>query len=350
VFIAGLQDKNEIRYSKILRKSEAPGFNEGLSIQVDPEGGDITQIASLDTNLIVYKRDGIYSISGNGPSDTGSGATFSEPEPIASDVGCTNPDSVVLGPEGLYFKSAKGIYVLSRNLSVSYIGSQVEEFNDNTITSAQLLDDQNEIRFNTAEGNTLVYNYYFKQWSVFPNQQTTDAVIWDNQHVVLRTGDLIHKNSPNTFLDDNSAVKMKIGTGWIALNGLQGYQRVYRMSLIGEYKTRHTLRVKVYNNYSEVATQTVTFVPADVLAVNSDYYGDSTYGTISPYGGNLEDDVYQFMVHIEQQKCQAIRFDIEDLVDNRTDFGNGESLNLSGVTVQVGIKRGSNKVKAAKKG
>jgi len=349
LFLAGLQNKNEIRYSKITRVGEATAFNEALSILVDPRGGDITALASMDSNLIVFKRDNIYRISGDGPSDTGSGGSYTEPELIASAVGCTAFNSVVLGADGLYFKSTKGIYHLSRSLEVSYIGANVEGFNQYDITSAQLLDDVNEIRFATATGNTLVYNFFFKQWSVFTGQNTLDSVIWNNIFIHVGTDDSINKEDSATYLDYGAGVTMKIATGWIKVGALTGHQRSYRATILGDYKSRHILRLSVYNDYSDKLVQTSEFTPAAILAVDSDFYGDQDYGEIAEFGSS-DNGVYQFETHLAKQKSQAVRFVIEDVIDNSVNIGAGESYSVSGMTVQIGTKRGVDKIQSNKRG
>lgn len=348
VFLTGLQDKNEIRFSKIVRTGEGVAFNEALSIPVDPRGGDIVTIASMDSNLVILKRDNIYVVSGSGPSDTGAGSTFAEPTLIAADVGCVDSQSVVLGPQGLYFKSAKGIYLLSRSLQTTYIGAPVEDFNNLTIVSAQLLDDVNEVRFSTISGNTLVFNYYFNQWSTFTNQFTLDSVIWQTKFLYISTSDEIRQESSTTFTDAGAAVTLKIATSWVKISGLQGFQRAYRATILGEYKTRHHLRLKVFTDYSDTVTQVVEFTPQGILSVDNNFYGDEVYGVISPYGGD-DNGVYQFHMHLKRQKCQAIRFEIEDIVDNSLDSGTAESATFTGISVEVGVKKGQNKLSANRK-
>ena len=348
LFIAGLQDKLEVRYSKITRTNEAPAFNEALSIKVDPTGGPITQIATMDSNLVIFKANNLYTVGGEGPSDTGAGATFTEPQLVSADVGCVDPNSVVLGPEGLYFKSSKGIYLLNRSLQTSYIGSPVEDFNSFTIVSAKLLNEVNEIRFSTTSGVTLVYNYFYKQWSVFTGQNAVDSVIWQNNFVYADSSNLVLVEDSSTHLDNGASVKMKISTGWVKLAGLQGYQRVYRATILGEYSTRHTLKATIYNDYSGRAEQTAIFDPVQQLSVDSGFYGDGVYGDMDVYGES-DNGVYQFQMHMKKQKCQAVRIILEDLVDNGDEFGTGESLNISGVSFQIGAKSGTNKLRAGKK-
>jgi len=349
VFLAGLQDKNEIRFSKIIRNGEGVSFNEALRIPVDPRGGEIVALSSLDTNLIVFKRDNMYVISGTGPSDTGAGQTYGDPSLIASDVGCVDSQSVVLGPQGLYFKSAKGIYLLDRNLTTTYIGAPVEDFNDLEIVSSQLLDDVNEVRFATKSGVTLVFNYFFGQWSTFTNQFTTDSVIWQTKYVYISVNNEIRIESSSKFTDVGKAVSLKIATGWLKVGGLQGYQRAYRAEILGEFKSRHHLRMKVYTDYSDVLVQTSEFTPQTDAGIDEDFYGDGVYGDSSTYGGT-DNGVYQFQIHLKKQKCQAIRFEIEDIVDNSLDSGSAESATFTGITLEVGFKRGQNKLGSGKKG
>lgn len=343
IFLAGLYDKNEIRYSKITRQGEGVAFNEGLAIQIDPRGGDITALASMDSNLVILKRDNIYTLAGEGPSDTGQGSTFTEPQLIVSNVGCISANTLVLGPDGLYFKSTKGIYHLSRGLEATYIGAPVEDYNQYNITSVTSLDDKNEIRFTTNNGYTLVYNYFFKQWSVFTNQSLLDSISWQSTFISVSSDDTILQESSTTFLDSSNPIKMKISTGWIRLGVVQGYQRAYRVMVIGQYKTRHTLRITIYNDYSNTIVQTVEFNAETLMLLDTSYYGVDTYGDLPVYGGT-DNRVYQFEIHLKKQKCQAVRFVMEDIIDNGADYGTGESCTISGINVQIGRKEGSNKL------
>jgi len=347
LFIAGLQNKNEIRYSKITRVGEGVAFNEALSIIVDPVGGDITALASMDSNLLILKRDNVYRVAGDGPSDTGSGGSFTEPELISTDVGCVDTNSVVLGSVGLFFKSSKGIYLIDRSLTSVYIGSQVEDFNGESITSAKILDDVNEVRFATSSGNILVYNYFFKQWSVFTGNNMIDTEIFNNAYTgISLEGNFLQENTG--FKDNDAFVNSKISTGWIKVSGLQGYQRAYRLAVLGEFKSKHQLKVTIYNDYSSIVMQEHVFDVNSILSADTGFYGDDTYGTTDPYGQE-DNGVYQFTLHLKRQKCQALRVVIEDVYDNSDNDGTGEGANITGLTVEVGTKRGINKQSQTKK-
>ncbi len=340
LFIAGLQDKNEIRYSKIVRRGEGVAFNELLSIQIDPTGGEITNLASMDANLIVFKRDNIYRVGGEGLNDTGQDSTLTEPELISSDVGCVDGNSVVLGPQGLFFKSAKGIYLLDRSLQAQYIGANVEDFNSETITSANLLDDVNEVRFTTDGGNILVYNYYFGQWSTFTNYTVDDALVFNNAYTFIDDNDNVWQEY-NGYKDNGGFVNSKITTPWIKVSGIQGFQRVYKVAILGDFRSKHMLKMTIYNDYSVIPVQEHMFDVSSILSANSGFYGDGVYG--SDNYGTDNSDVYQFELHMKKQKCQAVRVEIEDIFSNADNDGSGEGAAITGLTLEIGSKRGVNK-------
>jgi len=137
IMLSGLEDDNAIAFSKIRFEGEPVEFNDILRIQVPNVGGKITATAVMDEKYIIFKEDGIFYLAGGGPNNLGEQDTFIDPEQIATDVGCVDPNSVVLSPLGLFFKSKKGVYLLSRSLQTAYIGEPIDKFNNLTITSGK---------------------------------------------------------------------------------------------------------------------------------------------------------------------------------------------------------------------
>ena len=343
-FLAGVAGQpNTVWYSKEYLPGEAVAFSEFLTITVDPAGGAITGLATMDDKLVVFKRDNILFMSGDGPSDLGpdgNGNGFTKPQLITTDVGCIGAQSITLVPQGLVFKSAKGIYLLSRGLEVAYIGAAVEFWNDYTITSAQLLEDQNQIRFLTEDGPALVYDYYFGQWGTFTNHSGKDSLNWNNHYVYLRDDGEVYVETPGYYKDDAIDIHLLIETVWLKFAGLQGFQRIYWASFLGNFYTDHFLKVSVAYDYQPFSQSTHQFDPTTALF--SDVFGTGIFGVETPFGG-IADDVYQFRVRMDKQKCQAIRFRVEDIGSN-----SGQSFSLSNLTLVVGIKQGSSKLGASK--
>lgn len=334
--LVGTENPNQVTISKDIKPITGVGFNEDLIINLDPFGGDLVAGASMDNYMILFKETATYAISGEGPNDLGVGSTYSPPQLISPDIGCKDIKSIEQIPNGIILKTNKGIYLLSRSLKFSYIGSNVEDFNNNTILSADVLKDTNEIRFITDNDKALVYNYYFDRWSTFTTPNALDATTWKDSDYVYLTSSKVMKEDSSTYLDDGSYVQTKIRTGWIRLSDIQGYLRAYRVALIGEYHTNHIFSVKQYYDYSDIVKGT-TRITANTV-VNTATYGDSTtYGSDDYYGGSELNEVYQARIHLERQKCEAISFEIVDSIQG-SNIGQGFS--LEALSLQVGGKAG----------
>ena len=106
----------------------------------------------------------------------------------------------------------------------------------------------------------------------------------------------------------------------MTLAGVQGFQRVYKLLILGEYKSPHTLAINIYQDFSSTPTQTVS------IPVLSD------------------PGVYQHRVFIKQQKCESIKIDIQETPSATL----GEGCQISNLAFEVGIKKGLNKIPAAK--
>lgn len=341
-FYISAEDPYGLYCSREATPNEGLAFSYALRKQIDAKGGEPTALASMDDKVIIFKEKNIFYLSGQGPNDTGLDDNFTEVTAIASDVGCSDQNTIAVYADGLLFKSEKGIYKLTRNLELQYVGDRVEAYNDLTITSADTLPKVNQIRFVTSDGVALVYDYYVNEWSVFDNHMGKDAVVWNSAYTYLRNSSgAVYSENETKFLDDNIPLKLKIGTAWIKLAGLQGFQRIRRSIVLGKYMSDHKLSMRVSYDYNADLYDQYYFDAAGVLV--GEVYGDGNYGDDSPYGGSA-DTLYQFRTHLTKQKCQAIRFEFEDIMDTVY----GESFELTDLMLEVGIKQGVGKLKAAK--
>ena len=333
IFLSGLEDENKIAYSKLKTDGVAVEFSDFLTIDVQNTGGAITALAAMDGKLLIFKQSSIFVMAGDGPNNTGAQDTFTTPELIAADTGCNNPNSIVLVPNGIMFQSDKGIYLIDRGLNVVYIGINVEGFNDQAISSAVLVPDTNQVRFQIQNDLCLVYDYLVGQWSTFTNHEGPDADIYGDKYVYLRNDSQVYSEVNNLFTDNKQSIEMLLETGWMSFNGLQGFQRVYKMELLGKYFTPHLLRIKAAYDFNEAFIQEKTIDSDEHFNINK-YGVDDNYGATTPYGGKAGD--YQLRFDFKRQKSESVKIRIQEL--QATDFGEG--LSLSAMTLQVGGKRG----------
>jgi hypothetical protein len=318
----------KLAYSKIRLEGSPVEFNDTLTITLPSKGGNVSALKAMDDKLIIFKENAIYYISGDGPNNLGEQDTFIEAELISSEIGCQNENSVVLAPMGILFKSPKGIYLLDHALSLSYFGSPVEQYNNLTITSAVSVSHKNQIRFTTLEKECIVYNYHENKWSTFQNFKALSAVYIDNIYYYLRPDNLIYKED-SSYTDNGTYIKSKVESGWLSFDGTQGYQRVYRLIILGNFASDHKIKVKVAYNHINAWTQEITVDAADFSS--STAYGDSSpYGSEATYGSSNQ---YQFRIDLAKQKCESIKISIEDIQSTA-----GQGMSLSGILFVVGVK------------
>lgn len=334
-----LSDKYTLQYSKVTGIGEPVRFNAAFKIPLDDKGGEATALAPLDDHLIIFKERAIFALTGEGPNELGQQDDYRTPYLITSDAGCIDPNSIVENPEGIMFKSAKGIYMLKRNFALQYIGDSVEKYNDEAIVAATLLSSVNQIRLITSSGVALVYDYYSGRWTTFSNIRGLDSIEFQGTYYYVKPNGLVYKETPGLFQDNGQFIKMRIKSAWIQISGVQGFERFYKMLLLGTYKSAHKLLVKFGYDFNTYYKQE-TLIDVD-SAINPSVYGTGTYGT-GVYGGPYP--LYQWGVYPKQQKCQSFQFEIEDVKT----IVDGESFSLSHIMAEIGVKSGGNKLPAGR--
>jgi len=310
------EDRLSFWYSKKVKTNTPPEFNDAFTTRVPETGGEITVFHQMDDKLIIFKEDLIFAQVGDGPAPSGINNDFTDPQLVTSDSGCINKKSVILITTGLIYQSAKGFYLLDRSLNVSYIGADVESFNSAIVTSAKLMDDVNQVRFTLSSGSVISFDYYLSQWNIYPGINAADATIYDNKFTyILPSGEIRKENS--SYMDNTAFIPMKLETGWMNLAGLQGFQRIYELLILGEYKSPHSLQVELFRDFVETPFQTT------VIAVPT-----------AP-------TKYQFRVFPNIQKMESLKIKITELQSGPT---YGEGFEISSLALEVGVKKGLNKL------
>lgn len=345
VFLGGLEDEIGFWYSKEYKNNYAVSFSSEFKKICEPDGGDLVAFGILDDKILCLKQTRFYYSFGDGPNDLGEGGEFSEIQFVTEDIGCQVQSSVVRMPRGLMLKTYKGVYLIDAGFNTQYIGHPVEAYNDKSVTSGILVDTKNQVRFTTSDGPVLVYDYFRDQWSTFTGLSSYGAVMHDSGYTLLKTNGKVLVENESKYKDDKSSYGITIETGWVALDGIGGFQRVYKAFFLADYFSNHKLRVKFAYDYSPAYGGEFIFDPTTAFSVNN-YGSDSPYGSGTPYGG--ESSAYRFSAHTEQQKCEAIRIKLEELISSSTE-GSQKSLSISDISLLVGIKGGISRLKASSK-
>lgn len=329
LFLAGISDSpHRVVYSKLREQGRVASFHEALAFEVPPSGGDITGIGFLNETLIIFKESAIYAVPGDGYDNAGGGQNYGPARLLSSDVGATSADRLALTPKGILFHSSKGWYLLNHGWSAGYVGAPVAEFDDDDFMAVHVMDSQHQIRC-VSPSRILVWDYLVNQWAVWT---TTDAplasVIWNGAHhyayPYTTTTDQIR--SQRDGWDGNlEPYGLDIETPWIKLSGLQAYQSVRRILLLGEYRSPAAVRFRVAFNYEETEAFGISWV-------------DDKHWTITPamVGGPM-----QVRHTPSRRKCQAIKIRITARDLTHTDAPLGEAFRLTGLALEIGLKQGA---------
>jgi len=348
LFLVDAEDRNLLWFSKQVIENTPVEMSDLFTIYVAPTSGaqgstgPITALSAMDDKLIIFKKDAIYYLTGVGPDNTGANNDFSDVTFITSAVGCANPNSIVLMPSGIMFQSDKGIWMLGRDLSTSYIGAPVEVYNSNTIVSAKAIPATNQVRFTLDNNVTLMYDYYFNQWGTFNNIQAISSTLFNGYDTYLNNLGQIYQETPNTYLDGSSPVLLSLTTGWISLAGVQGFERFYEMLILGSYYTPFKLQVQIAYDFNPSPSQSTLVIPDNYSGV---WGSDSVWGGGSVWGG--PSNILKARVFPVQQKCETFQLTLTEVYDNSFGVAPGQGLSLSGLNIVIGAKKGYRTQKAS---
>jgi hypothetical protein len=360
LILGGADDATIVWMSKELSPSEAPGFNDALTLTIE-EAGAVTGLASLNGNLIVFKRSAIFVVPGVLPDATGYAPSMGQPIKLPAGVGSIDHRSVVETPVGVFFQSERGLEVLYQNLQVEQVGQKVKEVLAAypNIVSAVHIPDNQEVRFiaSAAAGGSIgiCYSYQFNVWST----HTYGTAIGDRKYQMalvdgkpwlacelLTYGACVYKESSTSAIDVAPDpwgvlpfvpyyVTMTVETAPIDVNQVQGYQRIKRARILATNNVilnqvpdlTPTVQMQLATDYAASGAQTASWTPTQVNSVIS------TQGRA------------QLEVHVAEQKGQklSVRY-VEGLpTDAFTVSSKGWGLALSNIALVVGLKRGLDK-------
>jgi hypothetical protein len=347
LFLTGGGTKpNNVIPSLLHFDGEPVHFNDSLNISETPDyGGEVVGAAPLNDVVIVFKERAIVAVAGNGPDNTNQNGFF-EVRAISTDMGCSDPGTIVALPIGVMFKSRKGFHLLTPDFQVTYVGADVEAYNSTTFVGAAPVPDSNQVIFVSSTGNAVLFDWYYKAWSVFTNHTGLAAKVWnEDTFVYLRTDGSVYFRESDIFTDGGTPYALKIRTAPIRPEtGVQGFWLCRRVNVLGDYRSLHRLRVGVYYDRDEAPFETFTVTAADL--VETDTYGDDVlYGDADYYGGDIASSEYQFQFKPRRSKAQTIRFEFTDIPGG----GRGAAYEITELALEVGLNKGIARLPAARK-
>ncbi len=258
-------------------------WHPDLVVKVPAEGGEITAVIEHNQRILVFKKNAVYAVSGDGPGLTGAGGTF-QVDQLSTAYGCEGPSAIQLIPDGVIFKSAdKGFWLVNNRYEFEYIGRGVDTYKARAITASAHVTASNQVRFLLDPTTTpsqvtqiLVYDYYYKQWMLYTYQL---ASLGDEKVVdMCVSGDgrlyyLTNATTPRVIYEDSasyvdvaalgsSTYEAQLTTGWINFADVDGFQRVRYFDIQGTSAAtaNQPIDVLIYFDYDDAtAGQSASF-------------------------------------------------------------------------------------------
>lgn len=340
VWLAGFFRRDRIQYSKLYTPatanefSLAPEFNDAFSFLL-PGGENVTGIVEMDDKTIVFTSSNIYAIAGNGPDDGGRGNDYSGLQLIASDTGCIEPRSIVASPIGTFFRGSSGIFVLGRDLQLTFIGAAVRDITDvyTEITSAVLVPKDNHVRFTCRVDGfvsvILVYDFDQTAWMEWQPRagllgqllNIVGACLHRGVYHVLDKSGAVFFEDESTWFDDSTLyTRMTIRTGWLQITQQSGWQRIRKVAAMCKALDAHELEVQVWQDFEAASSQTFTWSWPNIQNMRLNELVE---------------------MHIDRQKCTAFQVQVRDLYDaTNPPATGGAGYECAGFSVELSGKRG----------
>ncbi len=306
IWLAGFRDPNKVLFSKVRGWGEPVNFTDSFSITLPEGGGPVTGFAANGDGMVIFKENAAYAIVGAGPDSLGSGI-FSDPRVIANAIGCADQRSICPTTVGVLFKHTSGWYMVRPNWSVEFIGGPAQPYDSQDVTSAIAVPGTSEVRMTTSSGSSLVYDYEMDQWGT--DSRTAAGAAYVNGVYYFSKADGAAVYQETGFAEGTSYVATTVTTGWIRLTELQGFWKARWLHVLGEYKSAHTLRIRIAYDYDDAWVDTFTNVPVSGQRLQSRF-------------------------RFSRQKVQAVKIEIKDI--NPT----GESFVLTELGIEVGMNKG----------
>jgi len=360
--IGGADDPTVVWFSKQLSPTDAPGFNDLLTISIE-QGGAVTGLASMNSNLIVFKRNTIFVIAGTMPDDTGNANGLAEPVQLQSGIGCTDHRSIIETPVGVFFRSERGLELLTPSLQVVAIGDKVVDslnaykYVPSCVHNAKA----EEIYFigheqapthetTSSYFKCLVYSYRGQSWyewvlaplgdgyafmtsmagvpyiatkTAAPNSNLKLTTVYKlTEKYVDKLPNLTPSPTPSYAL---SYPGISFSLAPIAMNQVQGFQRLKRIRLNG---------LAFISVDSSAPTVSFAATPDGVSVGFSTWTPAQLLETLQGTG------LLGLEMHQPYQKGQLISFAFQETTNTPHENSN---LRLSNIAMVVGLKTGLNK-------
>jgi len=255
------------------------------------------------------------------------------------------------------FKSSQGFYRLNRSLQLEPIGIPVSAYNSTIVTSAVALNENTQVRFLAGLGGvTVLYDWFYDSWSTFTLEGV--AAVRDTVSglftYINETGYVLQETLPTygyVYSDNGVPFSMQVTTAWIKCENIQGFGRIWKTFLLGQFPGSQQYTVEFAFDYVDAPTDTI------ILNPNAGTY-TSTWGTDDGFNGSytwgnnaggywgatgatevLYPNQIQFKLYNQTQLCESIQITMYD----SGVLNPSVNWSLDALSLECGVRKGGMK-------
>jgi hypothetical protein len=269
LWAASAEYPNRLKFSKELTPGVPVSFYPPDFDVVIPS--DVTGMASLGDNLVVFCADSVYLIQGFGPDNRGANGSFTTSR-LPSDIGCIDGRSIVVTELGVFYQSVRGMQLLTRNLSNEEVGIPVRNTftRDVVINAAINVPNEKQVRW-VSDHQTFVFDYRgVPRWYVWDYVMPLQCAVVDDVPVVTtNTGATLTETSATAADADTDAYyqAMSWKTGWLSMGKIAEYKRTRKVGFV--IKGSADVGVSYEIESSDCALQTGSFSVAQIATAST---------------------------------------------------------------------------------
>ena len=318
VWISSLEDPALLWFSKEFQAGLGVAFSvyqtQRLNAGVGPKVcGPITSAASMDGNLEVFQLNQPWLITGAGPDNTGNNGSFTAVV-ITSNVGCRDPGSVAVTPDGILRKTSQGIYLGNRQLADGYAGVDVAAYNADVVVRTIISSNGTRALFLSTSGTCLIYDFFYGSWGTLDYQAIDGILDASGVYTFIRASDgAILQENVGSFEDVATGYQMSVTTAKLKFAGINGFQRIWKFFIQGQFYASQGYQVSITYDDESSPTDVFTYTP----------------------GSNCT----SIRVDNSRQLCKAMTITIEDV----SPYATGTTWAFDAIDLEVGVRKGGTK-------
>ncbi len=230
-------EPGECWFSKLKVPGRSVEFNDTVN-RIRVSNQEITGIANLNDQVVVFTANEIWVISGSGPNNLGQGF-FSEPVLIHSGVGSIVQKVITEMDAGVLFASDQGYRLLGKDLSLIPVGEPVLDLFEANTPKVATHDQANRRIFICDGTDTLtVWDYQYNAWGTWVIANSLnwiDVKFTEDKLFMLDDTPTVYVQDSTVKTDATSDYSMRVRFNWIHFGGQvnSGYVKYVQPMIYG---------------------------------------------------------------------------------------------------------------------